>query len=261
MTLRLLMFAAAMLACGTARADAPYRVLILPFENTTASPGFDELTEGATDLLVACLSRHTSLIEVVDRTAVGTIIQEQGLRWQGLSEDDRLRSRLAVSGAQYLLRGTLAQAPEGLLVIGTLYNARTTQLLHTVEGAGPVSQLSALLCNEIANEITTYVGRESGDRAGLRPDVAPEQTQLLILGMGHYYNKHYAKAFPAFMKLLRKNPNNAEARFWLAQSFHKAGLNKFAKQEIKKFLEHFPNNEKSERARSLLLLLDQIVQE
>ena len=260
MTLRLLIFAAAMFACAAARAEAPYRVLILPFENTTPSPAFDELSEGAADLLVACLSRYASLIEVVDRAALGAIVHEQGLQWQGLLEDDRLRTSLAVSGAQYLLRGTLAQAPEGLLVSGTLYDVHTTRLLHTADATGPVSKISALICDEIAVEVTKHIGGDTGDRPELRMDPAPKQTQLLIVGMGYYYNRHYAKAFPAFMKLLREDPGNAKAQFWLAQSFHKANLNKFAKQEIKKFLKDFPNNKKSGRARSLLRRLEEIVQ-
>jgi hypothetical protein len=62
------------------------------------------------------------------------------------------------------------------------------------------------------------------------------------------------------MKLLREDPGNAEAQFWLAQRIHKTDLNKFAKQEIKKFLNDFPNNKRSERARSLLRYLEEIVQ-
>lgn len=260
MSFRLPILMAVMLACASARAETPHKILVLPFENATPSPAFDVIGEGAADVLMACLSRHDALIEIVDRTALEAIIDEQGLRWQGLLHDERLRTHLAVSGAGYLFHGVLAQAPEGVLISGALYDAQTTQLLHAAEAAGPLSKLDALLCEKIAVEVAKRLGSDVETRPVIERDPAPKRTQLLIRGLGYYYNKEYAKAFPAFMRLLREDPGNAEARYWLALSFHEAGLNEFAKQQIKKFLQDFPSNKKSDRARALLLDLEGVVE-
>lgn len=252
MSLRAMTLAFIVLSSVQVRSEEPRRIMIVPFENTSASSSLDGLAEGAADLLTVCFSRYAPEIEVLDRVALSRLIEEKSLTRQGLFNDQQARQSLAFLAADNLIRGTLSPGPDGLIVSGFLYDVDTTGLLLSPQAVGPRSHVSALFCEGIAAEIAAYVDSDGDDSQRLQADPVPAQTQRLIMGLGHYYNGNYAAAFPAFMKLLREDSNNAEARFWLAKSFYEAGMALFAEKEIVKFLGQFPDSDKRQQALALL---------
>ncbi len=237
---------------ATAAAEVPARVLILPFDNATGLPDLDGLASGAADLLTVCFSAHDATIEVVDRTALEPLLRERGMGWQGLLSDNPSRGSLQLSGARYVIRGTLRGTEGRLVVSAFLHDLASTQLIRAQEASGPASSLPDLLCSDVARELVRGIGVEESGHAALPADDTPWRSQLLILGIGHYYNGNYAEAFPAFLKLLRRDPKDGEAHFWLAQSFHKAGLSELAERQVNRFLASFPKDRN--RPRAMLLL-------
>lgn len=235
-----------------ARAAEPLRLLILPFDNATGQARQDPLEAGVADLLTACFSRHGASVEVVDRGALQQVIDEQGLRRLGAGGGDLQAVAGRLSGARYLLRGSFNRGREGHTVRAFLHDAATTALVFSSEAGGEASGLMQTLCDGIAAEVAKFLAGAGAAGTALAPDPAPQASQLLIAGMGHYYNGDYGAAMPAFMKLLRQNPANADARFWLAQSFYRAGLSKYAEVEIKKFLDMFAEHDRRNQALSLL---------
>jgi tetratricopeptide (TPR) repeat protein len=172
--------------------------------------------------------------------------------WQGLLNDDPSRGSLPLSGARYIIRGTLRGTEGQLAVSAFLHDLASTRLIRAQEASGPASSLPDLLCGAVAPELVRGIGIEESGHAALPADDAPWRSQLLISGIGHYYNGNYAEAFPAFLKLLRGDPKDSEAHFWLAQSFHKAGLTELAERQVRQFLADFP--EDRNRPRAVLLL-------
>jgi TolB-like protein len=240
-----------------ALAGEPVRLLIVPFDNATGQARQDPLAEGVADMLTACFSRHAAGVEIVDRGALQQVLDEQSLRWEGAAKGDFQVVAGRLPGARYLLRGSFNRGREGLTVSAFLHDIATTALVFSTEARGNSSGLAEALCSGIAERIATFLAGDRAARPALAADQAPETSQLLIDGMGHYYNGNYAEAMPAFMKLLRQDPRNAQAQFWLAQSFYKAGLTDFAKVEIKKFLDTFSDHSRHNQALFLLRKIEQ----
>lgn len=242
------------LALPVQAAELP-RVLILPFDNASGLSRHDALRDGAADMLSACFSRQSDTVEVVDRTALEAVIDEQGLSREGLTKSDFARLTGHLSGADYILRGSISQEPPGLMARAFLHEVATTRLVFSSEASGNGQSLAEALCHGIADATAEFLGSGSALRPALADDQTPELSQLLIVGMGHYYNGNYAEAMPAFMKILRQNPRDGEAQFWLARSFYGAELTEFAEVEIRKFLEEFADHDKKDEA---LILLGEI---
>lgn len=243
---------AVLLLALPANAAEPLRLLILPFDNATGQARQDPLEAGIADLLTACFSRHGGSVEVVERGALTELIDEQSLRRLGSDGGDLQGVAGRLSGARYLLRGSFERRRGGLTVRAFLHDTATTALVFSSEAGGAAADLTQTLCDGIAAEVASFLAGDAAAGPDLALDRAPQTSQLLIVGMGHYYNGDYGAAMPAFMKLLRQDAQSAEARFWLAQSFHRAGLSEYAEVVIRKFLDMFAEHERRDQALSLL---------
>ena len=241
---------------GPLRADTPNRVLILPFENATGHRDLDGLAAATADLLTVCYSDVRLAIDVVDRTAVSALLEEKGLKLQGLLTGGATGDALPLSLVQYVIRGVLRGGPEALTVSAYLHDLASTQLVFAAESAGTVDQFPHNLCDDLAKDLAAGLPGFSEVLAELPADEAPLQSQLMIAGIGHLYNGNYADAFPAFLKLIRENPSHGEAHYWLARSFHEAGLAELAEIQLKRFLANFPEDRNREHAVLLLRELE-----
>jgi TolB-like protein len=248
----LLMSLIASLLASGASAETSQRLLVLPFDNATGSPDFDGLAEGAADLLPVCLSNHASAPTVVERGALDELLRERGLEWEGLLDNSGNAGSLAFLGADVLVRGTLISSGGLLKVSVFLHDVGTTQLIASSTHEGALSEAFELFCNDATAEIARALSEDLAAPARLPADSAPRRTQLLLSGIGHYYNGNYAEAFPAFMKLVRRDETDAEARFWLARSFLRAGMTAYADHELRQFIVQFPADRNFRRAKALL---------
>ena len=240
------------LSPATLHASQAERLLILPFENLTGQEEMDGLAEGSADLLTACLSHLSAHLEVVERNAFDQLLQEHELDSKGLLTNDVGRNSLTLSSATVLVRGNLGTMAGKLAISVSLHDINTTQVLFSADVQGAPSDAVDLICDGIGPQIAQGLFRERASGSQLTSDSDPFRTQLLMAGIGHFYNENYAKAFPAFMKLLSRDGGDADARFWLAQSFYKAGLLSFAEHEFREFLAHFPHDRNRRRALSVL---------
>ena len=247
----LMSLVAGLLASG-ASAETAQRLLVLPFDNATGSPDFDGLADGAEDLLPVCLSNHAAGPVVVERGVLNALISEKGLQWEGLLDNAESPGSPALLGADVLVRGSLSGSGDSIKLSVFLYDVETTQLIASSAHEGPRSDAFELFCNDAAGEIARALSDGLSAPTHLPADSDPLRTQLLLLGVGHYYNGHYAEAFPAFMKLLRRDEADPEARFWLARSFLGAGMTTYAEHELKQFIVRFPVDRNHGRAKELL---------
>ena len=128
----------------------------------------------------------------------------------------------------------------------------TTRLLFSVETLGTVDNVIDLSCKNIADKVVAFLKSHDRTPPSLPTDDSAEVNQRVIIGLGHYYNAHYARAFPEFIKALKADPANAQAQYWLAMSFHMAGLEDFAEIEFSKFFDRFPTHKMASEVRGLL---------
>lgn len=249
-TILILLFAS--LFSGDTRVKASERLLILPFDNATGSPEFDEFATGAADLLPVCLSNQTTELAVIDRGALEALLTEKELELEGLLERADGTDSLAILGADVIVRGSISRDGSELAVNVFLHDVETTQLIASSSHQRPADRAFELLCNDAAAEIARRLTGDLVASASLPADADPIRTQLLLSGVGHYHNGDYAQAFPAFMKLLKRDSSDAEAQFWLAQSFYSAGMAKFAAHELQRFIARFPADRNLGRAQEIL---------
>jgi len=74
----------------------------------------------------------------------------------------------------------------------------------------------------------------------------------MVQGLGFYYQGRYTKAFPEFMKILQKEPKNADARYWLGKSFAGAGLKEQARLEFQQFLAMFAKDSRAPEVKIMM---------
>ena len=77
----------------------------------------------------------------------------------------------------------------------------------------PIGEFADRICGALADPIALSLSATAQTSDPLPSDSAPEMTQNMIVGMGHYYTANYAEAFPAFLKILSQNPGHAAAQF------------------------------------------------
>ena len=239
---------------------SPANLLILPFDNSTQESSYAALKMGIPDLLSALLSIHPEQIWLVERDRLDAIVQEKSLSWQQYVEGHSLKKIGELSLAEYIIRGSLTMAGADLNIQILVYRTETTQLVKSIEVKGNPNQLTDL-CRQLAAELVNFFSTATASATPLPVDEDPEKSSLMISGLGYFYSAQFHRAFPAFMKIIKKDPNDPMARYWLGRCFLEAGLMDHATMELQKFLQSFPDHEKVREVRQLLTVAARRVQQ
>jgi len=226
-------------------------VLVIPFDVLTEGDAYAALDHGIPDLLSASITSNTKHIQLVERARLDALIEEKSLSWQGYLMEQSVQEIGTLAQAQFLLRGSVTEQKGKAVLRAFLYETETTRLVRAFEARGSLDQLQAL-CADIARQLEDVLSRPIDALPELIADENPEQSNLFIQGIGAFYRGRYDHAFAAFMNILEANPGEPLARYWLAKSFHGAGLQGHAVIEFKQFLAAFPNHEKAVEAKAYL---------
>ncbi len=226
--------------------------MILPFNAMSVEQKHQTLAEGIPDILQVCLSSHSKSIKILDRDYMDALIREQGLRYEASMDKETMAHIGRLAAARYILAGNFWVDRKKVEVQTLVYETETTRLVATETLQMPIESL--------ADGCRTYAKRivEQLDRYGpssfldLKADKYPEVNQHMIQGMGFYYNGEYWKAFPEFLKVLKKDPNHGNARYWLGKSYLDAGMVDLARVSLEEFIKKNPKHRNLKEAKKLM---------
>jgi len=239
--------------CAVAFAQAktvPKALLILPFDAPTNDVQHQPLSQGIPDLLMAYLAPYSEHMFLVDREHFHALVKESGLNFQGFLKEKNLGQVGELVQAHFILRGSFVIQSKQISIQAFLVQTENTQLLKSFEQKGSIHDL-VKLCQALSKDIGAYFSAPLKSLPPLERDEDPKRNVRLIYGLGYYFNGQFHKAFPEFMKILKENPKDAEARFWLAKSFLEAGLKDHAQMEFQRFQKDFPVHGKMVEVRKI----------
>ena len=232
-----------LMCCGPVAAEEMRpRISILPFDSAL-SRQYDGLKDGMADILTACYTAYADRAEILDRSELEGITAETVQNFNV--------KNIKLKSATHLLRGSLAPHEDGLTITLMLYDLAAAKLVASADASGGKGDITRVACQAVGSltEKLDSIKQETGGDA--TPD-AEEHGKLMLEGMGFYYNGAYDKALPAYMKLLKEDPDNATALYWLGKSYRAAGMDDAAAIEFKKFAEKFPGDPRSMEIKSYL---------
>ena len=230
----------------------PIALLILPFDNATNEEPLDGLSVGLPELLTVCFSGYTQSITVVDRTSLYALLEEQSLSVEHYVTGKGLNELGRVTGADFVLRGSITGTKSGYRVQALLFNISTTVLTTSIESLLDENDLVSNLCNGIAAPLVQQLAGKQRSARSLLIEQEPERQQLLMTGLNHYYNGSYAQAMSPFLKLVKAHPEDPVPHYWLARSFQSAGLHDYAWIQFTEHLAVFPESPRRDSVMSLL---------
>ena len=237
----------------------PVALLILPFDNATNDEPLDGLSEGLPELLMVCFSGYTESIAVIDRENLNALLEEQSLGMEHYVTGNGLNELGRMTGADFVLRGSITGTQAGYRVQALLFNIRTTVLATSIETSLDENNLVSHLCDGIAVPLVQQLAdmQKTAVRS-LLTEQEPEKQHLLMTGLNHYYNGSYAQAMSPFLKLVKLYPEDPVPHYWLARSFQGAGLYDFACIQLTEHLAVFPGSPRRDSVISLLGELEAI---
>lgn len=234
-----------LLATAVLAAETLPKIAILPFDNSLDKK-FRGLGDGMPDIMTACFTSKNVPADVLDRSALVAIGAEQTINFD-------VSKFKKVEGVTHLLRGSLAPQDTGAIITLMLYDLSSTKLVASTSASGDLSDIPATACTgarQLGEKLPALVSVTA--REGGMDDEQAEQSRLMIEGLGYYYNGAYEKAFPPFMRLMRADPANASAVYWLAKSYQGAGMEEQAKLEFDRFLKNFPKDPRVAEVKDIL---------
>jgi TolB-like protein len=226
-------------------ADMRPKIAILPFDNSLDIK-FRSLGEGMPDILTACFTAENVPADILDRGALPAIGAEQAINFD-------VSKFKKVEGVTHLLRGSLAPQDTGIIITLMLYDLASTKLVASASASGDLSDIPATACTgarQLGERLPALASVTAPEKG--MDDAQAEQSRLMIEGLGFYYNGAYEKAFPPFMKLMRADPANAPAVYWLAKSYAGAGMDEQAKIEFERFVKDFPQDPRVAEVKDIL---------
>lgn len=227
------------------------RIIIMPFSNGI-SENMKNLEDGLPDIITACFSSYSDNIEILERANLEKMSDEQ--IFNQVASQDKMGK---LKGATHLLRGNITENGKEINIALLLYKLNSTVLSISADVSGKPDQLVDVACstvNKLAGKFSSakYAG---GTNIEINRDEA-KQDKIMLVGLGYYYNGLYSKAYPEFMKILKKDPKNFSAKYWLAKSYIEAGMKDYAKIESEEFIKLYPDEPKSTEIKNLLSKLD-----
>ena len=234
-----------LLATAGQAADMRPKIAILPFDNSLDKK-FRALGEGMPDVMTACFTSENVPADILDRSALPAIGAEQTINFDA----SKFKK---VEGVTHLLRGSLAPQDTGVIITLMLYDLASTKLVASASASGDLMDIPATACagaRQLGHKLLALSPAAAPEKG--MDDKQSEQSRLMIEGLGAYYNGTYEKAFPPFMKLMRGDPANASAVYWLAKSYQGAGMEEQARLELDRFLKDFPNDPRAGEIQGIL---------
>ena len=235
--------------------ERPDHLLILPFEVLSERKAYASLGKGLPDILTVCLTPAAGSFHIVDREHLEAVLREHTLRLADLLKKESLPELGQLSQAAYALRGSLSEIDGSLEIRAMLHETESGRLLKAF-GSSCEPEKIPEACLKISKQIRAFLAKRLKKPAELPAEEHPQRMQHLIRGLGHYYNGRTHRAIPEFMAVLRKDPRDAVARYWLGKCFRAAGLADHAVLEFKRFLKDFPDDPKTQEVERILQKLN-----
>lgn len=249
----LLCISPGVMAEGTqpAGGPGPARLLLLPFNVASQKKELSSLEEGLPDILTAFLSAHSGKVQMLDRAHLNTMVAEAGLRLSGSMAPESALQVGHLLQAQYVVHGSLTEIGEKLEMSLQVYETETTRLVKSFRAEGPAEEI-LIVAEKVSKELAGFLEKGIKDAAEFEVERDPEKNLHFVRGLGYYYGSQSHKAIPEFMKVLRKDPEDTLALYWMARCFAAAGLSDHANLEFVKFLERYPDHPRVQEAKNRL---------
>lgn len=241
-------FTLGLLCCQPAQAETVISIADPVIHRNDSAAPTPELVES---LLLSCFSASPA-VAVVERAELGTAMNEQSLR-KGFSTPHK-GFTLQFTGADYVITSSVAILEGDWLVILKANVPTTTQIAASYSGSvTPYS--NGPLCRDVVNPFLKVLAKAKPTvPAPLAATSGGEanEASLLMQGIARSKSGDYAQAFPFFLQVIARNPDHADARYWLAVSYARAGLVEFAADEARECLKRFPAHNRHKELEALV---------
>ena len=236
---------------GTAQAEV--YVSVAPFE-VSAENKNGPTSEMMQELVTSCLSA-TSAVAVVERADLTALTEEKSHSLSGLHSGGH--APLQLKGIQYVITGSLTAVEDQWLLSLQANDPATTRMIaaHSATLTPRFYGNNGALCDQAVNPfIKILLHRAEKPFTNVVPEDDDHLTSSLLLqGIGLENSGDHAHAFPCFLKILDRDPHNADATCWLAISYAGAGMQDFAQKEATACFAAAPHHPKREQLESLLV--------
>jgi TolA-binding protein len=221
------------------------KIAILAFDSSLDKK-FATVVESMPDLLTACFTAQNVPADIVDRSALSAITAEQTANF----DPSKFRE---VEGATHLLRGSLAPHNGDVVITLMLYDLASTKLVASATASGGTGEMPETACTGVKGlgaKIPALKAQAAPSQG--QDDKQAERSRLMMEGLGAYYNGAFEKAFPSFLKLMRDDPSDAAAAYWLGKSYQGAGMMDEARIEFTHFVANFPKDARTAEVEGIL---------
>jgi serine/threonine protein kinase/Tfp pilus assembly protein PilF len=198
-------------------------IAVLPFENATADPSTEYLSDGITESIISSLSRLPKL-RVMARS---TVFRYKGQALDPQKVGNELNVRAVLTGrvvqrGDLLTIGTeLVDVANGWRLWGEQYNRKLADVMAIQEE----------IANEISSRLRLSITGDEKKRLSKRPMVDPEAYQDYLRGR-FYWNKRTAdgakKSIEYFQRAIDKDPSYPLPQVGLADSYNILGYYAYA---------------------------------
>ncbi len=198
-------------------------IAVLPFENASADPNAEYLSDGITESLISSLS-HLPKLRVMARSTVfrykGQVLDAQKVG-RHLNARTVLTGRVVQRGDSLIIGTELVDVENGWRLWGEQYNRKLADILAIQEE----------IANEISGKLRLSLTGEEKKRFSKRPTQNAAAYQDYLKGR-YYWNKRTAKAVKKgieyFEQAIEKDPSYPLAYAGLADSYDILGFYGFA---------------------------------
>jgi len=231
-------------------------LMFLPFKEMSAKNSHSPLEKGIPDILMTCLSSRSDSFRVLDREYLGSLAQEQGLVFEAAMSGEQVARIGRMVAAQYVFSGNFQINNEQIEIQVLTHETESTRMIGSLNLRVPMDSLSSV-CDVFARKLLEqFKTNNNAPLLELDSEKQPETSNHMIYGLGSYHNGEYWKAFPAFLKVLKKDPDHANARFWLGKSYLRAGMSDLARVSLNEFIRKYPKHSKWQEAQKLMKEMD-----
>ncbi len=190
---------------------------VLPFENTSADPNFEYLSDGLTESIINGLS-HLQNLRVLSRNSVFRYKAVKGMDPQEIGQKLGVCSvvlgRILQLDDRLIISTELVDVTNGWQMWGEQYHRGRSDILTIQE------EISAAICSKLKARLT----REERQRLGKYYTEDPEAYHLYLKGRFHwnkYAQKGLRKAIDYFSQAIEIDPTYALAYAGLADSYYR----------------------------------------
>lgn len=168
------------------------------------APALAHVSRALCELLIEQLLAYPG-VQVIERSHLREILDEQKLGSSALADDDaRLRlGRLA--GAQNMVFGSLLQIGDMARIDVRLVSVATSQVLAAQEVSGPLQDLGAGM-ESLAQALASGLGSVQAAASGNGAPVSAATLERFDAGLALMDQKNYAAALESFEALVKMEP-------------------------------------------------------